>query len=245
MNSNAFCASQHSTSESLHVPIQFDGDRVPPNTSADDTRTSQDKVKAVDHPDRSKKDRPGDEAVLATPDELRNRIRQLGKSAAQKNDPRFVQVRAIVARLAGSPGALLPILHDVQDALGCIPGEVVGEIADGLNLSRAEIHGVITYYHHFRSEPAGRHVLEVCRAESCQAMGADALWAHACSRIGVGDKGGTAADGSVTLASVYCLGLCAQSPAAAIDGQPYARLGPRRLDALLARAVAHAATEAA
>lgn len=179
-------------------------------------------------------------AVLATPDELRDRIRQLGKSAAQKNSPHMQQVRAIVAAHSVMRGALLPVLHEVQDALGCIPPEVVGEIADGLNLSRAEVHGVITYYHHFREQPAGRHVLEVCRAESCQAMGSEALWAHACTHLGVGEGGGTAADGGVTLAPVYCLGLCAQSPAAMLDGQPHARLNARRLDGLLARTVAAA-----
>jgi len=177
------------------------------------------------------------EVVLATPAELRDRLRQLGKSAAPKDDARFEAVRAVLARHAGEPGALLPILHDVQHALGCIPAEVVGEIAEGLNLSRAEVHGVITYYHHFRSEKPGRHVLELCRAESCQAMGADVLWARACADLGLPDGGGTAQGGAVTLDPVYCLGLCAMSPAAMLDGHPHARLDAARLDALLARAV--------
>lgn len=189
----------------------------------------------MNHPDRHDGKRR-QEAVLATPDELRDRIRQLGKSAAQRDDPRFVQVRGIVANLAGQQGALLPILHEVQEALGCIPGEVVGEIAEGLNLSRAEVHGVISYYHHFRGEPAGRHVLEVCRAESCRGMGSEALWRHACDSLGLGAQGGTSADGEVTLEPVYCLGLCAQSPAAMLDGKPHARLSAQRLDAVLARA---------
>ncbi|WP_326538888.1 formate dehydrogenase subunit gamma [Pseudorhodoferax sp.] len=130
------------------------------------------------------------------------------------------------------PGALLPLLHAVQDALGHVPDSAVPAIAEGLNLSRAEVHGVITYYHHFRRVPAGRHVLQVCRAEACQAMGADALWSHACSRLGT-PEGGTSADGAVTLEPVYCLGLCALSPAVALDEQPRARMSAPKLDALL------------
>lgn len=141
-------------------------------------------------------------------------------------------VHRLVAAHGRQPGALLPLLHAVQDALGHVPDDAVPAIAEGLNLSRAEVHGVITYYHHFRREPAGRHVLQVCRAESCQAMGADALWAHACTRLGVGE-GGTSADGAVTLEPVYCLGLCAMSPAVALDEQPRARMSAPRLDALL------------
>jgi NADH:ubiquinone oxidoreductase subunit E len=146
-------------------------------------------------------------------------------------------VHRLVAAHGQQPGALLPLLHAVQDALGHVPDAAVPAIAEGLNLSRAEVHGVITYYHHFRREPAGRHVLQVCRAESCQAMGADALWAHACTRLGVGagaGEGGTSADGAVTLEPVYCLGLCAMSPAVALDEQPRARMSAPRLDALLA-----------
>lgn len=176
------------------------------------------------------------EAVLASPDELRDRLRQLGKTVPRKDDPRLPQVRAIVAELGALPGALLPVLHAVQDALGCIPPELVGTIADGLNLSRAEVHGVVSYYHHFRSEPAGRHVLEVCRAESCQAMGSEGLWQHACESASLPADGGTTADGALTVEPVYCLGLCAQSPAAMLDGRPHARLDARRIDALLASA---------
>lgn len=180
--------------------------------------------------------RPGTEAVLATPGELRDRIRQLGKSAAANNDPRRAQVRDIVHRHLDLEGPLLPILHEVQHAFGFIPGELVGEIAEGLSLSRAEVHGVVTYYHHFRTVPAGRHVLEVCRAESCQALGGEALWLHACEKLGLPAEGGTSADGSVTLQPVYCLGLCAASPSAALDGRPFARLDAVRLDGLVQRA---------
>ena len=141
-------------------------------------------------------------------------------------------VHRLVAAHAQQPGALLPLLHAVQDALGHVPDAAVPAIAEGLNLSRAEVHGVITYYHHFRRVPAGRHVLQVCRAEACQAMGAEALWSHACHRLGT-PEGGTSADGAVTLEPVYCLGLCAMSPAVALDEAPRARMSAPRLDALL------------
>lgn len=154
-------------------------------------------------------------------------------------DAQIATVRQLVAEQGHEPGALLPILHAVQDALGCVPGDAVAEIAAGLNLSRAEVHGVVSYYHHFRAEPAGRHVLQVCRAEACQAMGADALWDHACQRLGLRDAG-TSAGGGVTLEPVYCLGLCASSPAVALDERPRARMSAPRLDALLASAEASA-----
>lgn len=143
---------------------------------------------------------------------------------------------AALSRLGDEPGALLPILHEVQDALGHIPREVVPQIADGLNLSRAEVHGVVTYYHHFRQEPPGRHVVQVCRAEACQSMGADALLAHAEQRLGCATHGGhgaTSADGRYTLAPVFCLGLCASSPAIVIDDKLHARMTPARFDALV------------
>ena len=144
--------------------------------------------------------------------------------------------RAVLARRAAEPGALLPILHEVQDALGHVPREVVPQIADALNLSRAEVHGVITYYHHFRTEPAGRHVVRICRAEACQAMGADALFDHAQQRLGChahGGHGSTSADGTFTLNPVFCLGLCASSPAVVIDDRLHARVTPQRFDQLV------------
>jgi formate dehydrogenase subunit gamma len=144
-------------------------------------------------------------------------------------------VRGVLARRAGEPGALLPILHEVQDALGCIPGLVVPEIASALNLSRAEVHGVVTYYHHFRSEPAARHVLQICRAESCQAMGAEALLAHAQLRLGCGLHA-TSADGQFTLEPTYCLGLCPSSPSMMLDDELHARVTPKAFDALIAEA---------
>jgi len=141
----------------------------------------------------------------------------------------------VLARRVNEPGALLPILHELQDRLGHIPADVVPEIASVLNLSRAEVHGVITYYHHFRAEPAVGKVVQICRAESCQAMGADALIAHAQHKLGCGLHGHSK-DGSFTLEPVYCLGLCASSPAMALGDDVHARVTPQRFDALIAEA---------
>ena len=125
------------------------------------------------------------------------------------------------------PGALLPVLHALQDALGHVPVEAVPEIAAALNLSRAEVHGVISYYHHFRQDAPARHVLRVCCAEACQAVGAEALAEHARERCAGGD---------VTLEPVYCLGLCACGPALQVDEtQLHAAVTPAKFDALLAR----------
>lgn len=131
------------------------------------------------------------------------------------------------------PGALLPILHDIQHRIGHVPPDAVPLIADALNLSRAEVHGVVTFYHDFRDHPAGRHVLKVCLAESCQAVGCDHLLAHAKQRLGV-ELHGTSADGAVTLEPVYCLGNCALSPALMVDGDVVGRATPEKLDGLLA-----------
>ena len=155
--------------------------------------------------------------------------------ASPHSDDVRATVRTVIARHAGEPGALLPILHDVQDALGHIPGDAVPEIAHALNLSRAEVHGVVTYYHHFRAEPAGRCVVHVCRAEACQAMGADALLAHAERSLGC-TAHGTSPDGWFTLEPVYCLGLCASSPAMMLDDELHARVTPASFDALITQA---------
>lgn len=130
------------------------------------------------------------------------------------------------------PGGLLPMLHDIQDALGHIPAPALGLIAQELNLSRAEVHGVVTFYHFFRHEPAGKQVVRICRAEACQSMGADKLWKHACSRLNT--QGGTTTDGAVTLESVYCLGLCSSSPAMVVDEQLHARVDSVKFDRLVA-----------
>lgn len=159
-----------------------------------------------------------------------------GKAAASAKplSPELLaRVRAVLAAHADEPGALLPILHDLQDGLGYVPPEAVPEIAFALNLSRAEVHGVITYYHHFRSKPAPQHVLQVCRAEACQAMGAEALLAHAKAALGC-ELHGTSRDGSVTLEAAYCLGLCASSPAVVMDDEVHGCVTPEGLDALVA-----------
>jgi formate dehydrogenase subunit gamma len=130
------------------------------------------------------------------------------------------------------PGALLPVLHDIQDAVGYIPSEVLNDIAKQMNLSRAEVHGVVTFYHFFRHEPAGKKVVQICRAEACQSMGAEKLWAHACSRLKT--QGGTTADGEVTLEPVYCLGLCSTSPAMMVDDKLHARVDGDKFDRLVA-----------
>ncbi|UHL62642.1 formate dehydrogenase subunit gamma [Paralcaligenes sp. KSB-10] len=132
----------------------------------------------------------------------------------------------------GQPGNLLPILHAIQDTLGYIPAKAVPVLAEALQLSRAEIHGVISFYAHLRDKPAGKVVLEICRAEACQAMGGEHLAEHARQQLGC-DFHATSSDGQVTLEPVYCLGLCAQSPSVMVDGQPYARMTPAKLDQLL------------
>lgn len=132
------------------------------------------------------------------------------------------------------PGALLPILHDVQHQLGHVPQAALPVIAEALNLSRAEVHGVVTYYHHFRTQPAGRCVVQVCRAEACQSMGADALMAHAQERLGCAEHS-TSADGRFTLEPVYCLGQCASSPAIMVGEKVHARVTTERFDALIAK----------
>ena len=141
----------------------------------------------------------------------------------------------IIAEHRGLEGSLLPILHALQEAFGYVDQAAEPIVAEALNLSRAEIHGVVTFYHDFRQEPAGRRVLKLCRAESCQARGGDALAARATARLGIA-FGDTTADGNVTLEPVYCLGLCSVSPAAMLDGKVVARLDANKLDTLLAEA---------
>jgi formate dehydrogenase subunit gamma len=141
----------------------------------------------------------------------------------------------IIAAFAGREGATLPILHALQAAFGCVPTPVVPMIATALNLTRAEVHGIVTFYHDFRREPPGRHVLRLCRAEACQSLGADALASHVRDRLGV-DWHDTTPDGAVTLEPVFCLGLCAIGPSAMLDGAPLGRLDNARIDAELERA---------
>ena len=143
--------------------------------------------------------------------------------------------RTIAAAFGNRPDALIEILHGVQAQIGWVPEAVVPALAEALNLSRAEVHGVVTFYHGFRREPAGRHVLKMCRAEACQAMGCEALVARAESGLGV-SCGNTSPDGRVTLEPIYCLGLCATGPSAMLDGRVVGRLTPTKLDALLKEA---------
>jgi formate dehydrogenase subunit gamma len=143
-------------------------------------------------------------------------------------------VRSIAFSLKHKPGALLPILHEVQGRFGYIPAEGIPVIAAVLNLSRAEVHGVVSFYHDFRSEPPGKHVIRVCRAESCQAMGAVALASHIKRRLQL-DFGQTSDDRLFALEAVYCLGNCACSPAITIDEELYGRVTAQRFDRLLAR----------
>jgi formate dehydrogenase subunit gamma len=143
--------------------------------------------------------------------------------------------RAIASDYDNRPDALIEILHRLQTAVGYVPETAIRTLAGELNLSRAEVHGVVTFYHDFRSEPAGRHVLKLCRAEACQAMGAEALVGVAERRLGIA-CGSTAADGSVTLEPVYCLGLCATGPSAMMDGRLVGRLTAARLELLLTEA---------
>lgn len=138
-------------------------------------------------------------------------------------------------RLKDLPGALLPILHAVQEALSFVPKGAVPMIAKELNLSIAEVHGVVSFYHYFLQTRPGRHVVHVCRAEACQALGSTALEAHAKAALRI-DYHGTTSDGAITLEPVYCLGNCALGPSVMIDEQLQGRVTPQRFDALMAEA---------
>ena len=143
------------------------------------------------------------------------------------------QIAEILRRHEGRKGALLPILNDVQAALGHVPPEAVPPIAEALNLSRAEVHGVVTFYHDYRNHPAGRHVLKLCRAEACQSMGGDAIATKLQQLLGIGFHE-TTKDGSVTLEPVYCLGLCACAPSAMLDGEVIGRLDAEKIEEIAA-----------
>lgn len=140
-------------------------------------------------------------------------------------------IQAEIDALKHKPGALLPILHAIQDRCGFIPEAAVAQIAEALGQTRAEVHGVISFYHHFRTTPPGRHVVQICRAEACQAVGARALEAHAKARLGV-DYHRTTADREITLEAVYCLGNCACGPAVRVGDRVLGRVTPERFDAL-------------
>jgi formate dehydrogenase subunit gamma len=140
---------------------------------------------------------------------------------------------AIIHEMEGLEGPLLPILHGIQEEFGHVPQDSLPIIAEALNISNAEVHGVVTFYHDYRSHPAGRHVLKVCQAEACQSMGSDAVAAKLKQLLGIGFHE-TTRDGSVTLEPVYCLGLCACAPSAMLDGEVIGRLDDEKLDEIVA-----------
>jgi formate dehydrogenase subunit gamma len=148
----------------------------------------------------------------------------------------------VTTRLKDQPGALLPVLHAIQDALGYVPEDAVPLIAREMNLSRADVHGVISFYHFFRTQPSGNRVIYLCRAESCQALGAVALEKHVKARLGV-DYHQTTADGAYTLEPVYCLGNCACSPALMVDEELHGRVTAERFDAWLESQATATSTE--
>ena len=158
-------------------------------------------------------------------------------SAVEPNPESWDATRGaeLIADLTRVEGGTLVILHALQEAFGYVPQPAIPMVAEALNLSRAEVHGVFTFYHDFRHEPAGRHVLKLCRAEACQAAGGDALAARAEQKLGI-VIGETTADRRVTLEPIYCLGLCATAPSAMLDGRVVGRLNASRLDALMAEA---------
>ena len=144
-------------------------------------------------------------------------------------------IRTTIAPFVALEGPMLPMLHAIQDAFGHVPETAVPVLAETLNLGRAEVHGVISFYHDFRAEPAGRHVLKICRAEACQSMGATALAADTLAKLGI-DWHGTTPNGAVTVEPVYCLGLCACAPAAMIDDRVIGRVDAAKMGRILAEA---------
>ena len=148
-----------------------------------------------------------------------------------------VVIDTLIEKHRHQPGALLPLLHAIQDTIGYVPESSYAPISKGLSLSVAEVHGVVTFYHHFRTHKPGRHIMQICRAESCQAMGSEALEMHAKKCLDV-DYHQTSADGAITLEPVYCLGNCALSPSVMVDDEIFGRVSPAELDALIAEAKA-------
>lgn len=146
-----------------------------------------------------------------------------------------VRLAALISEHQHMPGALMPLLHAIQDNIGYVPESSYSQIGKALSLSVAEVHGVVTFYHHFRTHKPGRHVMQICRAESCQSMGSEALEAHAKKCLNV-DYHQTTSDDAITLEAVYCLGNCALSPAVMLDEEVYGRVSAEDLDALIAEA---------
>ena len=148
--------------------------------------------------------------------------------------PSREELLALIAPCKGLPGPLLVMLHAIQDRIGYVPASAIPVLAEELNLSRAEVQGVVGFYHHFRDRPPAKRRIEICRAESCQALQGDRLAAHIEQRTRL-RLGETSADGSLSLQPVYCLGLCSASPALMIDGAVHARVTPDRFDELFAQ----------
>ena len=140
---------------------------------------------------------------------------------------------AIIERHRAERGALMPILHELQDVFGLIDPRAIDVVAEALNQSKAEVYGVVTFYKDFRSEPPGASVIHVCRGEACQSMGSEQLAGHAREHLAV-DFGGTTSDGALTLEQVFCLGNCALSPAVLVDGRLKGRVDEADFDALVA-----------
>ncbi len=149
--------------------------------------------------------------------------------------PGAARAAVIIEAHRNMEGAMLPLLHALQAEFGCVPPEVEPMIASALNISRAEVFGVISFYHDFRREPAGEHVLRICRAEACQAMGAAVMATDLLKRLGL-SWGGKTADGRLTVEPTFCLGLCACAPAVLYDGEPLARVNSEMLDELVMEA---------
>ena len=152
--------------------------------------------------------------------------------ATEKDQEHAAAIRELAEGSAHEPGALLPILHAIQDRYGYVPDAAVPIVAEVLNLSRAEVHGVVTFYHFFRARPGGKHVVYLCRAEACQSMGARALERYARDKLKI-DFHETTDDGRFSLEPVYCLGNCACSPAIMVDETVHGRVTPERFDEIL------------
>jgi formate dehydrogenase subunit gamma len=165
----------------------------------------------------------GSDAARGIPIENEGHQKAPARSGGTKLEEQVRLMRNVLDRHAGTEGAALPVLHDIQEALGFIPAEAVPLVAAALNRTRAEIHGVLTFYHDFRTAPPARHVVRLCQAEACQSMGAAAVATAMAGRIGV-SMGETSADGRVALEAVYCLGLCACAPAGMVDGEVVGRI---------------------
>jgi formate dehydrogenase subunit gamma len=161
----------------------------------------------------------------------------MGTAHETDDTPAQARIRAVVEPHRNDPGALLPVLHALSDSFGYVQTEAIAIVAEELNISQAEVYGVVTFYSDFRTEPPGRTVIRVCRAEACQSMGADALVAHATGRLGIG-FGETTPDGAITLEQVFCLGNCALSPAVMVGDRLVGRVSAARFDELVTEGTA-------